>query len=67
VISCYLWSFESFNFVPVCEEGSKQGKRYEALLLDAGGTLLQTVKPIEETYATIGSKYGKVKYSLGRW
>lgn len=45
-------------------EGSKQGKRYEALLLDAGGTLLQTVKPIEETYATIGSKYG-VRASSG--
>lgn len=45
-------------------EGLKQGKIYEALLLDAGGTLLQTVKPIEETYATIGSKYG-VRASSG--
>lgn len=45
-------------------ERSKQGKRYEALLLDAGGTLLQTVKPVEETYATIGSKYG-VRASSG--
>lgn len=44
--------------------GLKQGKIYEALLLDAGGTLLQTVKPIEETYATIGSKYG-VRASSG--
>ncbi|XP_012568274.1 uncharacterized protein [Cicer arietinum] len=33
-------------------------KAYEALLLDAGGTLLQLAKPVEETYATIGSKYG---------
>lgn len=31
---------------------------YDALLLDAGGTLLQLAKPVEETYASIGAKYG---------
>ncbi|MCI27832.1 haloacid dehalogenase-like hydrolase domain protein, partial [Trifolium medium] len=34
------------------------GRAYDALLLDAGGTLLQLANPVEETYATIGSKYG---------
>lgn len=33
-------------------------RAYDALLLDAGGTLLQLVVPVEETYASIGSKYG---------
>ncbi|KAL5981119.1 hypothetical protein ACLOJK_029039 [Asimina triloba] len=33
-------------------------KAYDALLVDAGGTLLQLAKPVEETYATIGTKYG---------
>ena len=32
---------------------------YDGLLLDAGGTLLQLAKPVEETYATIGTKYGQ--------
>jgi hypothetical protein len=32
-------------------------KAYDALLLDAGGTLLQLTKPIEETYASIRRKY----------
>lgn len=31
---------------------------YDALLLDAGGTLLQLARPVEETYASIGKKYG---------
>ncbi|CAL5413579.1 unnamed protein product [Camellia sinensis] len=35
-------------------------RAYDALLLDAGGTLLQLVKPVEETYASIGRKYGFV-------
>ncbi|WJX62528.1 hypothetical protein P8452_47514 [Trifolium repens] len=34
------------------------GRAYDALLLDAGGTLLQLANPVEETYAAIGSKYG---------
>ncbi|KAL5553821.1 hypothetical protein UlMin_041222 [Ulmus minor] len=35
-------------------------RAYDGLLLDAGGTLLQLAKPVEETYASIGSKYVKV-------
>ncbi|GLT27674.1 hypothetical protein SLA2020_026550 [Shorea laevis] len=31
---------------------------YDAVLLDAGGTLLQLARPVEETYASIGAKYG---------
>ncbi|XP_021299922.1 haloacid dehalogenase-like hydrolase domain-containing protein 3 isoform X2 [Herrania umbratica] len=33
-------------------------KAYDGLLLDAAGTLLQLPKPVEETYAAIGAKYG---------
>ncbi|XWS23205.1 hypothetical protein CRYUN_Cryun29cG0101300 [Craigia yunnanensis] len=33
-------------------------KAYDGLLLDAAGTLLQLPKPVEETYAFIGAKYG---------
>ncbi|VVA20470.1 PREDICTED: haloacid dehalogenase [Prunus dulcis] len=33
-------------------------KAYDALLLDAGGTLLQLAKPVEEVYASIGTQYG---------
>ncbi|KVI05532.1 HAD-like domain-containing protein [Cynara cardunculus var. scolymus] len=33
-------------------------RAYEGLLLDAGGTLLQLAKPVEDTYASIGHKYG---------
>lgn len=33
-------------------------KAYDGLLLDAGGTLLQLAKPVEQTYAEIGQKYG---------
>ncbi|OWM89557.1 hypothetical protein CDL15_Pgr024305 [Punica granatum] len=33
-------------------------KAYDGLLVDAGGTLLQLQRPVEETYASIGSKYG---------
>ncbi|KAF6160013.1 hypothetical protein GIB67_033097 [Kingdonia uniflora] len=38
--------------------GSERRRAYDALLLDAGGTLLQLAKPVEETYAAIGEKYG---------
>lgn len=38
-------------------------KAYDALLLDAGGTLLQLVKPVDETYASIGTKYGLFHFS----
>lgn len=44
---------------PTLQSGGKLVKRaYDALLLDAGGTLLQLAKPVEETYAEIGRKYG---------
>ncbi|KAJ4827736.1 hypothetical protein Tsubulata_036811 [Turnera subulata] len=33
-------------------------RAYDALLLDAGGTLLQLANPVHETYASIGRKYG---------
>ncbi|CAM8979980.1 hypothetical protein QQ045_000684 [Rhodiola kirilowii] len=35
-------------------------RAYDALLLDAGGTLLQLDKPVATTYAAIGRKYGLV-------
>lgn len=35
-------------------------RNYDGLLLDAGGTLLQLANPVEETYASIGSKYGQI-------
>lgn len=38
--------------------GGGTGRAYDALLLDAGGTLLQLANPVEDTYATIGSKFG---------
>ncbi|XAR56014.1 hypothetical protein NMG60_11036286 [Bertholletia excelsa] len=39
--------------------GERMIKRaYDALLLDAGGTLLQLAKPVEQTYGEIGRKYG---------
>ncbi|CAI9105882.1 OLC1v1004904C1 [Oldenlandia corymbosa var. corymbosa] len=38
--------------------GNLVKKAYDALLLDAGGTLLQLNKPVEDTYAEIGRKYG---------
>ncbi|KAK4261126.1 hypothetical protein QN277_004170 [Acacia crassicarpa] len=48
-----------FSSMSVRYGGSNSGGRaYDALLLDAGGTLLQLSKPVEETYAAIGRKYG---------
>ncbi|BAT99259.1 hypothetical protein VIGAN_10066100 [Vigna angularis var. angularis] len=41
-------------------KGTGGKKAYDALLLDAGGTLLQLAKPVEDTYAAIGSKYGVI-------
>ncbi|XP_043723804.1 haloacid dehalogenase-like hydrolase domain-containing protein 3 [Telopea speciosissima] len=38
--------------------GGSGRRAYDALLLDAGGTLLQLAKPVAETYAAIGRKYG---------
>lgn len=37
---------------------SRSRRAYDALLLDAGGTLLQLANPVEEVYASIGNKYG---------
>ncbi|XP_027361631.1 haloacid dehalogenase-like hydrolase domain-containing protein 3 isoform X2 [Abrus precatorius] len=39
-------------------EAGKKKNAYDALLLDAGGTLLQLAKPVEHTYADIATKYG---------
>ncbi|CAD5168671.1 unnamed protein product [Musa acuminata subsp. malaccensis] len=36
----------------------RRRRAYDGLLLDAGGTLLQLANPVEETYASIGRKYG---------
>lgn len=51
----------SMSMAPLHTKGGR-GKSiqraYDALLLDAGGTLLQLVKPVAETYASIGHKYG---------
>ena len=50
---------DSFLFYFFWVDGGRWTKRaYDTLLLDAGGTLLQLAKPVEEIYATIGSKYG---------
>ncbi|KAL6186859.1 hypothetical protein ACLB2K_042978 [Fragaria x ananassa] len=37
-------------------------RAYDALLLDAGGTLLQLAKPVEDVYASIGSQYDAFRY-----
>lgn len=39
-------------------EGKPIKRAYDGLLLDAGGTLLQLSKPVHETYASLGQKYG---------
>ncbi|KAF1890189.1 hypothetical protein Lal_00025522 [Lupinus albus] len=43
----------NFSSIPI-----NKVKAYDALLLDAGGTLLQLAKPVQDTYAAIGTKYG---------
>ncbi|XP_009603833.1 uncharacterized protein LOC107780805 isoform X2 [Nicotiana tabacum] len=49
-------SFSSSTNIPT---GKEMGKRaYDGLLLDAANTLLQLTNPVEETYASIGKKYG---------
>ncbi|XP_062111648.1 uncharacterized protein LOC133823077 isoform X2 [Humulus lupulus] len=49
----------SFSYQLLHSDGLGSVRRvYDGLLLDAGGTLLQLAKPVEETYATIGAKYG---------
>ncbi|KAL5759544.1 hypothetical protein ACOSP7_018064 [Xanthoceras sorbifolium] len=44
--------------IPTHSGGKSIKRAYDALLLDAGGTLLQLTKPVEDTYASIGRKYG---------
>lgn len=52
--------FESESYKFWWKDGLGSVRRvYDGLLLDAGGTLLQLAKPVEETYATIGTKYGE--------
>ncbi|THG18670.1 hypothetical protein TEA_012328 [Camellia sinensis var. sinensis] len=51
-------SIRSSSFSPTLHPGRLVKRAYDALLLDAGGTLLQLPKPVEETYASIGRKYG---------
>lgn len=50
----------SSSSMPIHSAGTTESvkKAYDALLLDAGGTLLQLTQPVEETYASIGRKYG---------
>ncbi|KAL3824134.1 hypothetical protein ACJIZ3_020163 [Penstemon smallii] len=50
-------SISSLPVIHTGKEGSVK-RAYDGLLLDAGGTLLQLTKPVEETYFTIGQKYG---------
>lgn len=38
--------------------GGGRAPAYGGLLLDAGGTLLQVARPVAETYASIGRRYG---------
>ncbi|KAJ4760342.1 Haloacid dehalogenase-like hydrolase domain-containing protein 3 [Rhynchospora pubera] len=40
--------------------GAQRRRLYDGLLLDAGGTLLQLARPVEETYASIGRQFGLV-------
>ncbi|TVU42984.1 hypothetical protein EJB05_09413 [Eragrostis curvula] len=41
--------------------GGLRPPAYGGLLLDAGGTLLQVARPVAETYASIGRRYGVTK------
>ncbi|KAJ6890738.1 hypothetical protein NC651_024290 [Populus alba x Populus x berolinensis] len=58
-VSC-LVSYDRFVMFCTVADGTTESvkKAYDALLLDAGGTLLQLTQPVEETYASIGRKYG---------
>ena len=39
-------------------------RKYDALLLDAGGTLLQLAHPVHDIYSSIGLKYGQLFLSF---
>ncbi|XP_039816205.1 uncharacterized protein LOC120678859 isoform X3 [Panicum virgatum] len=45
--------------------GGGRAPAYGGLLLDAGGTLLQVARPVAETYASIGRRYGVTKPEKG--
>ncbi|KAF8747261.1 hypothetical protein HU200_013251 [Digitaria exilis] len=45
--------------------GGSRAPAYAGLLLDAGGTLLQVARPVAETYASIGRRYGVTKPEKG--
>lgn len=52
-------SVRCFSMAALHTTGVRSASRaYDALLLDAGGTLLQLAKPVEEAYAAVGQKYG---------
>ncbi|GAB4829174.1 hypothetical protein Ancab_018839 [Ancistrocladus abbreviatus] len=57
-LSARCLSSSSMSMPIHTESGKTMKKMYDGLLLDAGGTLLQLPKPVEETYAEIGGKYG---------
>jgi hypothetical protein len=44
----------------IIEGESETGKPYGALLLDVGGTLLETSQPVPDVYAAFGAKYGEL-------
>ncbi|KAL9257669.1 Haloacid dehalogenase-like hydrolase domain-containing protein [Drosera capensis] len=51
-------NFRFSSSSPAANPQTVRTKRYDGLLLDAGGTLLQLAKPVEQTYAEIGRRYG---------
>ncbi|XP_068638759.1 uncharacterized protein [Aristolochia californica] len=53
-----LQSWTLRSAMPIRSAATFRSRAYDALLVDAGGTLLQLAKPVEETYAAIGRKYG---------
>lgn len=52
------WNSNNPKLICVPGNGRTMKKMYDGLLLDAGGTLLQLAKPVENVYASIGRKYG---------
>ncbi|PUZ50292.1 hypothetical protein GQ55_6G047300 [Panicum hallii var. hallii] len=53
------------RLVAASSGGGGRGPAYGGLLLDAGGTLLQVARPVAETYASIGRRYGVTKPEKG--
>ncbi|KAJ0039282.1 hypothetical protein Pint_22722 [Pistacia integerrima] len=50
--------FSLSNSLRFSSGGRSVERAYDALLLDAGGTLLQLAKPVADLYSSIGRKYG---------